>query len=239
MGPSRLTLNMDAEKGFRMTGGAGDTSHAKNSSMQVSLSLSLTHTSASSLCTINYRRRPDMGKHIRPETIQQLYISTTPTNLRIADLGCSSGPNTLSFIKDIIEIQRVKEFLVLCHIFTRSYTRGKNEGFFRHFPDLSMEGFSPTIFCTLLTPPLLCIGSLSQLLLIKFVGLRAPGLGQARTLGLSFRKRPGSEIDENPNFSRSGLVIGLSSGLRSNLRVRCDPKNQNLSHCRVMSLRDS
>ncbi|KAK6922681.1 SAM dependent carboxyl methyltransferase [Dillenia turbinata] len=75
---------MDAEKGFRMTGGSGNTSYAKNSSMQ--------------------KEASDMGKHIRLETIQQHYISTTPTSLRIADLGCSSGPNTLSFIKDIIEI---------------------------------------------------------------------------------------------------------------------------------------
>lgn len=44
-----------------------------------------------------------MVKHITIETVQELYFITTPKSIGIADLGCSSGSNTLSTIKDIIE----------------------------------------------------------------------------------------------------------------------------------------
>ncbi|KAE8674010.1 hypothetical protein F3Y22_tig00111769pilonHSYRG00261 [Hibiscus syriacus] len=44
-----------------------------------------------------------MVKHITLETIQQLYKEVNPKSLGIADLGCSSGPNSLSLIKDIVE----------------------------------------------------------------------------------------------------------------------------------------
>ena len=49
------------------------------------------------------KKASDVVKHITIETIQQLYLTTTPRSLGIADLGCSSGPNTLSFIKDIFD----------------------------------------------------------------------------------------------------------------------------------------
>lgn len=44
-----------------------------------------------------------MAKHITLETLQTLYKETRSKSLGIADLGCSSGPNTLSTIKDIIK----------------------------------------------------------------------------------------------------------------------------------------
>ncbi|XVE82579.1 hypothetical protein DITRI_Ditri16bG0017000 [Diplodiscus trichospermus] len=74
---------MDVEKVFHMTGGAGKTSYAQNSSLQ--------------------KKASDMVKHITMETIQELYYEATPKSLGIADLGCSSGPNSLSLIKDIVE----------------------------------------------------------------------------------------------------------------------------------------
>ncbi|KAI5319613.1 hypothetical protein L3X38_039321 [Prunus dulcis] len=78
---------MDVEKVFHMKGGVGHTSYARNSSLQKEVS--------------------DMVKDITLEAIQELYLTTTPKSLGIADLGCSSGPNTLSIIKDIIEaVQR-------------------------------------------------------------------------------------------------------------------------------------
>ncbi|KFK30272.1 hypothetical protein AALP_AA7G239800 [Arabis alpina] len=64
-----------------MTGGVGKTSYARNSCFQ--------------------KKASDMAKHITLETIEQLYKETKPKSLTIADLGCSSGPNTLSTIKDI------------------------------------------------------------------------------------------------------------------------------------------
>jgi len=44
-----------------------------------------------------------MVKHITMEAIQDVYSSTAPKTLSIADLGCSSGPNTLSFIGDLYQ----------------------------------------------------------------------------------------------------------------------------------------
>ncbi|KAE8696198.1 putative DNA gyrase subunit B [Hibiscus syriacus] len=74
---------MDVEKVFHMSGGVGKTSYAQNSSLQKNAS--------------------DMVKHITLETMQQLYKEVNPKSLSIADLGCSSGPNSLSLIKDIVE----------------------------------------------------------------------------------------------------------------------------------------
>ncbi|KAK8619135.1 hypothetical protein V6N13_133102 [Hibiscus sabdariffa] len=74
---------MDVEKVFHMSGGLGKTSYAQNSSLQKVAS--------------------DMVKHITMETIRQLYKEISPRSLGIADLGCSSGPNALSLIKDIVE----------------------------------------------------------------------------------------------------------------------------------------
>ncbi|KAL5704702.1 gibberellin A4 carboxyl methyltransferase [Ranunculus cassubicifolius] len=73
---------MDVERVFHMKEGVGDKSYAQNSSLQ--------------------RKAFDMVKHITLETILDLYLKTTPQSLGIADLGCSSGPNTLTVIKEII-----------------------------------------------------------------------------------------------------------------------------------------
>ncbi|KAI4327638.1 hypothetical protein L6164_020075 [Bauhinia variegata] len=80
---SHTSTKMDVEKVFHMTGGIGKTSYAKNSSLQ--------------------KKASDKVKHIIIETVEELYRATTPKSLGIADLGCSSGPNTLSIIKDIFE----------------------------------------------------------------------------------------------------------------------------------------
>lgn len=74
---------MDVEKVFHMTGGTGDNSYAKNSSYQKKVS--------------------DMVKHITMEALQEVYLALAPKSLGIADLGCSSGSNSLSIIKDIVE----------------------------------------------------------------------------------------------------------------------------------------
>ncbi|KAL0547108.1 hypothetical protein IC582_017031 [Cucumis melo] len=75
---------MDIEKIFHMKGGIGNNSYANNSHLQ--------------------RKASDMVKHITMEAIEKVYLSTgAPTSFGIADLGCSSGPNTLSIIKEIIQ----------------------------------------------------------------------------------------------------------------------------------------
>ncbi|KAK2965909.1 hypothetical protein RJ640_011156 [Escallonia rubra] len=75
---------MDVERVFHMTGGVGVTSYAQNSSLQKKVS--------------------DKVKHITLDTIQELYLTTTPKSLGIADLGCSSGRNTLSIVRDLVDI---------------------------------------------------------------------------------------------------------------------------------------
>ncbi|KAF3634574.1 putative methyltransferase TCM isoform X1 [Capsicum chacoense] len=78
---------MDVEKVFHMTGGVGETSYSKNSSLQ--------------------KKASDMVKHVILETVEEVCLTTNPKSIGIADLGCSSGPNTLSNIKEIIEtVQR-------------------------------------------------------------------------------------------------------------------------------------
>ncbi|XP_021685465.2 S-adenosyl-L-methionine:benzoic acid/salicylic acid carboxyl methyltransferase 2 isoform X2 [Hevea brasiliensis] len=45
-----------------------------------------------------------MTKPITEEAISNLYSSTYPKSLAIADLGCSSGPNTLSALSELIKV---------------------------------------------------------------------------------------------------------------------------------------
>lgn len=66
-----------------MTGGVGETSYSRNSSLQ--------------------KKASEMVKHITLETVEEVYLATKPKSIGIADLGCSSGPNTLSNIKDILD----------------------------------------------------------------------------------------------------------------------------------------
>jgi len=44
-----------------------------------------------------------LSKPIREEAITSLYSSTLPRSLAIADLGCSSGPNTLFVVSELIK----------------------------------------------------------------------------------------------------------------------------------------
>lgn len=44
-----------------------------------------------------------MVKHITTGTIQELFLTSTPKSIGIADLGCSSGSNSLTTIKDIVD----------------------------------------------------------------------------------------------------------------------------------------
>ncbi|KAL1317488.1 hypothetical protein HN51_069829 [Arachis hypogaea] len=85
---------MDVEKVFHMTGGVGKTSYAKNSSLQ--------------------KKACDKVKHIIIEAVEEVYLATTPKSIGIADLGCSSGPNTLSIIKDIFQaIQSISHKIMM------------------------------------------------------------------------------------------------------------------------------
>ncbi|VFQ75463.1 unnamed protein product [Cuscuta campestris] len=82
-GGTTTTTTMDVEKVFHMNGGTGQTSYSKNSSLQ--------------------KKASDKVKHVTLESIEQVFVRTVPRSMGIADLGCSSGPNTLSNVKDMVE----------------------------------------------------------------------------------------------------------------------------------------
>ncbi|GKU94478.1 hypothetical protein SLEP1_g7975 [Rubroshorea leprosula] len=77
---------MEVFQAFHMKGGVGETSYAENSFIQ-----------------LNIIR---MAKPIWVEAITKLinYYSTFPTTLAMADLGCSSGPNTLYVVSELIKV---------------------------------------------------------------------------------------------------------------------------------------
>ncbi|XP_027348499.1 salicylate carboxymethyltransferase-like [Abrus precatorius] len=74
---------MEVVKVLHMKGGVGEASYANNCYIQQKV-LHLT-------------------KSIREEAITSLYHNTLPRSLGIADLGCSSGPNTLFVVSEIIK----------------------------------------------------------------------------------------------------------------------------------------
>ncbi|XXG48803.1 hypothetical protein AAC387_Pa02g3151 [Persea americana] len=79
---------MEVKQVLRMNGGNGETSYAKNSQLQ-NIMIS--------------QNRP-----ITEAAIVDFYCTTFSHSISIADLGCSSGPNTLMFAWEIIEaIQKV------------------------------------------------------------------------------------------------------------------------------------
>ncbi|XXG64851.1 hypothetical protein AAC387_Pa05g2695 [Persea americana] len=75
---------MDVEKVFHMKEGQGEASYARNSSSQ--------------------KRGIELVKHVTVDAVVDLFLSKAPQCFAIADLGCSSGPNTLSVIRDIIDV---------------------------------------------------------------------------------------------------------------------------------------
>eukprot|EP00262_Sarcandra_glabra_P016495 TRINITY_DN5400_c0_g1_i1.p1 TRINITY_DN5400_c0_g1~~TRINITY_DN5400_c0_g1_i1.p1 ORF type:complete len:372 (-),score=59.99 TRINITY_DN5400_c0_g1_i1:770-1885(-) len=74
---------MEVQEVLHMIGGEGDHSYAINSAIQ--------------------RRAISKAKPVVKDTIVDLYSTTFPKSLGIADLGCSSGPNTLLVISEIID----------------------------------------------------------------------------------------------------------------------------------------
>ncbi|KAJ4714332.1 putative Benzoate carboxyl methyltransferase [Melia azedarach] len=75
---------MEVTQVLRMNGGGGETSYAKNSLVQ--------------------KKVISMTKPVAEEAMTKLYCSAFPIKLAIADLGCSSGPNTLLVLSELIKI---------------------------------------------------------------------------------------------------------------------------------------
>ncbi|KAF3945121.1 hypothetical protein CMV_028462 [Castanea mollissima] len=75
-----------------MNGGTGETSYASNSLLQ--------------------QKVISMTKPIAEEAIANLYCNTLPRSIAIADLGCSSGPNTLLVVSELIkEVDKLRQKL--------------------------------------------------------------------------------------------------------------------------------
>ncbi|GMJ12751.1 jasmonic acid carboxyl methyltransferase [Hibiscus trionum] len=76
---------MEMEQVLHMNGGDGKTSYAKNSTIQ--------------------KQGMHKAKPILEDSIKTLYCNNNfPKCFKIADLGCSSGPNTLSFVREIVDV---------------------------------------------------------------------------------------------------------------------------------------
>lgn len=78
-----MKQRMDIQKVFHMKGGNGDHSYSNNSSLQ--------------------KRVADKVKHITLQAMEETLEATRTMSLGIADLGCSSGPNTLSNVKQLVQ----------------------------------------------------------------------------------------------------------------------------------------
>uniref|UniRef100_A0A5B7B8V2 Putative Salicylate O-methyltransferase n=1 Tax=Davidia involucrata TaxID=16924 RepID=A0A5B7B8V2_DAVIN len=74
---------MEVIEVLHMNGGIGETSYANNSLVQ--------------------QKVISMTKPITEQAIVDLYCKTVPRSLCIADLGCSSGPNTLLVVSELIK----------------------------------------------------------------------------------------------------------------------------------------
>ncbi|XP_073040183.1 salicylate carboxymethyltransferase-like isoform X2 [Primulina eburnea] len=82
---------MEVKQVLHMNGGLGDTSYANNSLLQ--------------------RKVISMTKPITEEAITELYISmNAPKNLCMAELGCSSGPNTMVVATELVKMVHLPMF---------------------------------------------------------------------------------------------------------------------------------
>ncbi|XP_019235681.1 PREDICTED: salicylate carboxymethyltransferase-like isoform X2 [Nicotiana attenuata] len=132
---------MEVAKVLHMNGGIGEASYAKNSLITKKVIL--------------------MTKSIRDEAITALYRSLSPETMCIADLGCSSGPNTFLAISGLIKTiyeecksngqKQSPEF----HVFLNDLPGNDFNTIFRSLPafyeDLRKQmrdGFDPNCFIT-------------------------------------------------------------------------------------------
>jgi len=91
-------------------GGAGEASYANNSSFQVSIVLSnylfCPHNELhcfSNFISLVQSKMISKVKPILEESMKSLYCNSVPSCFKVADLGCSSGPNALQVAYDVID----------------------------------------------------------------------------------------------------------------------------------------
>ncbi|XP_072994664.1 probable methyltransferase TCM_000336 [Typha latifolia] len=134
-------MDVDVETTLHMKEGLGDTSYARNSSLQ--------------------KKSVDLVKRMIINSATDVYVSEAPQSFAIADLGCSSGPNALHLVGDIIKsVQDIcrnssrptPEFL----IFLNDLPKNDFNALFRSSPEfinmvksssIKAEGCSPLSVC--------------------------------------------------------------------------------------------
>ncbi|XP_041010209.1 probable jasmonic acid carboxyl methyltransferase 2 [Juglans microcarpa x Juglans regia] len=110
---------MEANQILYMNGGDGETSYAKNSLIQKEVILK--------------------AKSILEESVVRLSLSSFPKCVKLADLGCSSGPNTLSLVWEIMDIiyatcQRVNHKAPMFQVFLNDLPGNDFNTIFRSLP---------------------------------------------------------------------------------------------------------
>ncbi|XP_024035474.1 probable jasmonic acid carboxyl methyltransferase 2 [Citrus sinensis] len=131
---------MEVQQVLCMNGGRGDTSYANNSKIQ--------------------KRAMLTAKPILQDSIKKLYCNRLPECLKIADLGCSSGPNTLSLLWEIIDTidgtcKRLNREAPMYQVFLNDLPGNDFNTIFKSLP-----GYFPTSLFTLFILPTVFIGFL-------------------------------------------------------------------------------
>ncbi|XP_047329740.1 probable methyltransferase TCM_000336 [Impatiens glandulifera] len=144
---------MDITRSFHMNDGVDATSYAKNSALQKGII--------------------DMANHITMDQLKDLYMKNESEKMVIADLGCSSGPNSLSVVRDMVktvadtcrENKPMPEFL----IFLNDLPSNDFNSLFKSFPDFYTQMMGTPLILSIAACPGSFYGRLFPTQFLNFV----------------------------------------------------------------------
>ncbi|XP_047329636.1 probable methyltransferase TCM_000336 [Impatiens glandulifera] len=144
---------MDIARSFHMNDGENATSYAKNSALQKGII--------------------GMTNHITMELLKDLYMKTESEKMVIADLGCSSGPNSLSVVRDMVktvadtcrENKPMPEFL----IFLNDLPSNDFNSLFKSLPDFYTQMMGTPLILSIAACPGSFYGRLFPTQFLNFV----------------------------------------------------------------------